>query len=547
MSADPDRGFFGHPIGLRTLFFTEMWERFSYYGLRAFLIIYLTAPKAVGGKGLLDSSAGSVMAVFGASVYLLSLPGGWIADRFVGQRKGVMLGGIGIAAGNALLALPTTNDLPFYLGLVMIALGTGLLKPNVSTIVGQLYSPTDIRRDAGYTIYYMGINIGASISPFVCGYFAGRGVASDGFRQFLAGHDLDPNLAWHFAFAAAAIGMVGGLIQFAIGRRSLGSAGAHPTIPDDPKRAKRDVTVLQSIIGSIAVIGLLIVFMSPSREMITNVMGVGLVLGSFALFYGLYTSARDAREKRGILAMIPLYLGAIGFFGIFEQAPTTLNLFADQLTKPHLFGLNIPPAFYQSVNGIFIVLLAPAFAFIWVKLARAKKEPSSVNKFAIGMIFVALSFVVMLPTLWTVPHMVPADGKVPESQQVSGLYLIVLYFVYTCAELCISPVGLSSMSKLAPKRLAGMVMGTWFLGTSIGVYLAGRATSISESNGFGFLFKFLIGAALVMSAALFAVAPVIRKMMARNAAENDGLDDPAKVEPDPLPAARVIERDRDKD
>ena len=545
MSRDPDRGFFGHPIGLRTLFFTEMWERFSYYGMRAFLILYLTAPKDVGGKGLLDSSAGSVFAVFGASVYLLSLPGGWIADRFIGQRKGVIFGGIGIAIGNVLLAFPSTADLPFYTGLILIAMGTGMLKPNVSTIVGQLYGPTDIRRDAGYTIYYMGINIGASVSPFVCGYLAGRGVATDSFRQFLASHDIDPNMAWHFAFAAAAVGMIAGVIQFIGGRRSLGGAGEHPTIPEDPKRAARDRTVLGAIVATLVILGVLIATVGPTRDTITNVMGIGLVLGSIALFYGLYSSARDAREKRGILAMIPLYLGAIGFFGIFEQAPTTLNLFADQLTRPELFGMNIPPAFYQSVNGVFIVLLAPLFAFIWLRLARAKKEPTSVNKFAIGMVFVALSFVVMLPTLWTVPTIVAPGVKVPESQQVSGMYLIVLYLVYTCAELCISPVGLSSMSKLAPKRLAGMVMGTWFLGTSIGVYLAGRATTISEKNGFPFLFKFLIVAALVMAAALFIVAPVIRKMMALNVDAEGPENKSEKAEPEPLPSARVVDRDKE--
>ncbi len=539
MARDRDTAFFGHPLGLATLFFTEMWERFSYYGMRAFLIIYLTAPVDVGGKGMLDGPAGSVMAVFGASVYLLSLPGGWIADRFVGQRRGVFIGGVGIAAGNALLALPSTHDLPFYCGLILIAFGTGLLKPNISTIVGQLYSPGDLRRDAGYTIYYMGINIGATAAPFVCGYLAGEGLKDEWFRGVIAGWGLDPNLCWHFAFGAAALGMIGGLIQYTLGQGWLGEAGKHPNIPTDASRAQRDRTVLIAIGVVLAAIGAFIVIVVPSREAITNTMGIGLVLGSVALFYGLYSSARDAKEKRGILAMIPLYLGAIGFFGIFEQAPTTLNLFAKDLTHRELFGINIPASLYQSVNGFFIVALAPLFAFMWVKLAKAKKEPTSVNKFAIGMVFVALSFVIMLPTLSTVPSIIPAEG-VAASQKVSGGYLMTLYLLYTCAELFISPVGLSSMSKLAPKRLAGMVMGTWFLGTSIGIYLAGRATAISAGSGYGFLFKFLIGAALVMSAALFAVAPLIKRMMGKDAPEDHvPADRSEKVEPEPLPGAKA--------
>ena len=521
MSKDKDRAFFGHPAGLSTLFFTEMWERFSYYGMRAFLIYYLTKPIAVGAKGMLDAPAGAIVGMFGASVYLLALPGGWIADRFIGQQRAVVVGGVGIAIGNGLLALPTTSDLPFYLGLICIAFGTGLLKPNVSTIVGQLYAPGDVRRDSGYTIYYMGINIGATAAPLVCGWLAGEGIASETFRGFLTDHGIDPNLCWHFAFGAAALGMVGGLIQYTLGMRRLGDAGKHPTMPEDPARAARDRKVLAAIGVALAILATVVITTRPSGDTIRDTMGIGLVLGSVALFYGLYVSARDVAEKRGILAMIPLYLGAIGFFGIFEQAPTTLSLFATDLTHRDLLGINIPASYYQSVNGFFIVLLAPLFAWIWVKLAKAHKEPSSVNKFAIGMALLAVSFVVMLPTLSTVPDVIP-QGGVTEAQKVSGGYLISLYLLYTMAELCLSPVGLSSMSKLAPRRLAGMVMGTWFLGTAIGIYLAGRATAISAGNGYGYLFKFLIIASLVMSAALFAVAPTIRKMMSKG----DGPDEP---------------------
>jgi len=544
MSRDRDRAFFGHPIGLATLFFTEMFERFSYYGMRAFLIFYIAAPKSLGGQGMFiinkegnwepDASAGAILGVFGASVYLLSLPGGWIADRFIGQRLAVTIGGIGIALGNGILAIPALEDY-FYGGLVLIAFGTGFLKPNVSTLVGQLYRPDDVRRDSGFTIYYMGINIGATLAPFACGYLA----QDNDFRAFLVDKGLDPNLSWHFAFGAAAIGMVGGLIQYVFGQRWLGDAGKHPTIPSDPLRAERDRTVVKVIVLALLGLAALVVFAKPSKDMITNVMGIGLVLGSIAMFIGLYQSARDAGEKRRIVAMIPLFIGAIGFFGIFEQAPTTLNIFAESHTAETIFGLEIPSSYYQSVNGFFIVALAPLFAWIWLRLARAKKEPSSVNKFAIGMVVLAFSFVVMLPSL----------PNVDAGIRVSPGYLMTLYLIYTIAELCISPVGLSSMSKLAPQRLAGMVMGMWFLGTAIGIYLAGRATSISESNGFGFLFIFLIICSLTMAAGLFIVAPMIRKMMGKEAAHASAPADMSeKVGPEPLPTAtaKVVEKKSEK-
>ncbi|MBA2538730.1 MAG: peptide MFS transporter [Deltaproteobacteria bacterium] len=517
---DRDKAFFGHPAGLKTLFFTEMWERFSYYGMRAFLILFLAAPKSLGGMDMFEldkageqipsPGASAIVGMFGASVYLLGLPGGWIADRFLGQRKAIIFGGMGIAIGNAILAIPGLGD-GFYIGLVFIAFGTGFLKPNISSLVGQLYSDHDVRRDSGYTIYYMGINIGATIAPIVCGYLA----TDNSFRAFLTEKGIDPNVCWNFAFGAAALGMVGGLIQFVVGQRVFGDAGKHPTVPTDPVAANRDRTVLKAVIAALVGLGVLIAVTRPSGDIISNTMGIGLIIGSIALFYGLYRSGRDAKEKRGILAMIPLYLGAIGFFGIFEQAPTTLNIFASEYTDRNLLGVNIEAPYYQSVNAVFIVILAPVMAYVWVRLARVNKEPSSVNKFAIGMLLVALAFVVMLP----------AAGAT-QKNPVSGGFLIGLYFFYTLAELFISPVGLSSMSKLAPKRLGGMVMGIWFLGTSIGIYLAGRATTISSGRSFAFLFNFLMISAVVMAIGLFIIAPRIRRMMEKDA-------------PAPLPKATV--------
>jgi proton-dependent oligopeptide transporter, POT family len=519
------RTFFGHPIGLSTLFFTEMWERFSYYGMRAFLVLYMVGKIDEGGRGMSDASAGVVMALYTSSVYLLSLPGGWIADRFLSQRRSVIYGGLGIMLGNLLLALPV--DGLFYPGLGVIAIGTGLLKPNISTIVGQLYTTDDPRRDAGYTIYYMGINIGALVAPLVCGFLA----QSDTFRGFLANQGIDPKWCWHFAFGAATVGMAAGLVQYVLGWRRLGDAGIAPTIPTDPARAARDRAVLGVIVGSLAAIVALFIVLSVlgvevSKDLIGNIFGVGLLVGAIALFVGLLKGARDHDERSRITAILPLFLGAIAFFAAFEQASTTLSLYAERFVHREWLGMSVPASYWQSANSVFVIALAPVAAFVWIWLSRRKREPMDVKKFSIGMIFTALSFTVLVPSIGAITELTSAynlvdgvpylDGVVDagvDPMRVSANYLVIYYLGATLAELCISPVGLSSMSKLAPKRMAGMVMGTWFLATAIGNYLAGRAAGFSAERGYDFLFYTLIIGALIVSAALFVVAPMIKRMM----------------------------------
>ena len=536
MSKDRDRAFFGHPAGLSTLFFTEMWERFSYYGMRAFLILYLTAKAAEGGLNMADGTAGLVVGLYTSSVYLLSLPGGWIADRFLGQRQAVTWGGVGIMLGNALLAIPGATF--FYPGLALAAFGTGLLKPNVSTIVGQLYTDDDPRREAGFTVYYMGINIGAFGAPFACGFLA----QSEWFRNFLQGHGINPGYSWNFAFGAVALGMLAGLIQYVLGTGRLGEAGAHPTVPTDPARAARDRTVLGTMIGGLAVItALCVVFSSHiTQSFLSNVFPVILAVISISLFVGLYKSARDSGERKRILAMIPLFLGAIAFFAIFEQASSTFNLFAERNTTPDFLGFMIP-SYYQSVNSVFIIVFAPVFAALWIWLGKRKKEPSSINKFGIGMLFIAIAVLIMLPTLGAEKGGV-IGGSGPDAAHfkhtVSGLYLFALYFFFTCSELCISPVGLASMSRLAPKRLAGMVMGTWFLAASVGNFLAGQAAGFSASWGHASLYYMIIITSGIVAAALFGVAPIVRKMMASE--PHEPADKSEKAEPEPLPEARTI-------
>jgi POT family proton-dependent oligopeptide transporter len=515
MSKDQDRAFFGHPAGLSTLFFTEMWERLSYYGARTFLLLYMTTEVARGGRGMSDSAGGIVLALYLSSVYLLSLPGGWIADRFLGQRRSVTIGGIGIMLGNAMLAIPA--DALFYPALVLIAVGTGFLKPNISTIVGQLYKPDDIRRDSGFTLYYMGINIGAGAAPLVGVLIA----QSHGFRSFLAGHGIDPNLCWRIAFAVPAIGMALGVVQYLLGSQKLGDAGLRPNIPSDPAKAARDRVVLAVIGGSLVVLVALVAILSATvglnGDAIGNAFGVGLLIAAVVVFVGYFRTARGVAERNRVTAMLPLFIGGVAFFAVFEQASSTLTLFAERLIHRHYLGLHLVASNYQFVNAGCIILMASGFSWMWLKLARAGKEPSSVNKFAIGTVFTALSFVIMLPTLSTIGQVDGVNSSYLFAfpfRTVSPTYLVVLYVFSTCAELCISPVGMSSMSKLAPQRLAGMVMGTWFLGAAIGNYLAGRAAQLSASHGWAFLFYTLVISSLVIAAALFAVAPVIRRMLA---------------------------------
>jgi POT family proton-dependent oligopeptide transporter len=405
------------------------------------------------------------------------------------------------------------------------------LKPNISTLVGQLYKPGDIRRNAGYTLYYMGINIGAGAAPLV-GMFIAQ---SPGFRDMLSSHGIDPNLCWKIGFAVPALGMVVGIVQYLAGAKRLGDTGMQPTIPTDKAKAARDVTVLKVLAAGIVVIlggGILIdkFVYELSGDLVGNLFSVGLLIAAVAVFVGFFQMARNKQERNHFAAMIPLFIGAIAFFALFEQASTTMSIYTERLVDRHLFGFYVPASFYQFFNAGFIVVLAGASSALWLKLAKAGKEPSSVNKFAFGMIFAALSFVVMLPSL----------GQAATGGGVSPYYLIVFYFVSTLSELCISPVGLASMNGLAPPRLAGMVMGTWFLATAIGNYLAGRAAGLSAGHGYGYLFKLLIISALVIAAALFAVAPMIKRMMAGKNPSSPA-DRSEKTEPDPLPVAKTVE------
>jgi POT family proton-dependent oligopeptide transporter len=478
-------GIAGHPRGLTTLFFTELWERFSYYGMRALLILFMTAPAAAGGLAFDAKRAGAIYGLYTFSVYFTAIPGGWIADRLLGLRRAVLVGAILIACGHyALFFMGTGGATFFYGGLVLIALGTGLLKPNISSIVGQLYGPEDQRRDAGFSIFYMGINIGAAFSPLICGW-------------------LGQKVGWHWGFGAAALGMTLGIVQYVVGGKRLGQAGLLRERPAQPVRQ------WSIVLGMVLLTAAALYYLFDYKLLL-----VGVV--SLAFFAWLLKQTRDGLEKKRVLAVFVLFLFATIFWSGFEQAGSSLNLFGDRITRNTIFGWEFPSSWLQSVNAMFLWMLAPVFALLWMKLGRA--EPSSPAKFAYGLLFVGLGFLVVAiaarmspPVAAGIP--VTAETKLPADALVSPTWLIVVYLLHTVGELCLSPVGLSAVTKLAPERLVGSMMGVWFLSIALGNMVGGEVSRYFETfalpNLFGAVFLTTTGAALLLA---LLVAPIRRLM-----------------------------------
>jgi POT family proton-dependent oligopeptide transporter len=484
-----DTSFFGHPRGLATLFFTEMWERFSYYGMRALLILYMTHKIVEGGLGFDDTKAGSVYGLYTSMVYLLCLGGGWIADRLTGQRRAVLLGGVLIACGELSLVVP--GEAWFYLGLVLLMLGTGFLKGNVSTIVGQLYAKGDPRRDSGFSLFYMGINTGALLASIVCPLVGER-------------------ISWRLGFGVAGIAMLAGLVQYVLGGKYLGSAGLHTVSSGDEaldRRRKQSAgRVVGAAFGLFVIVGLLGVtgVIPITANALSDALGWVLLGISVAVFsWMIFSSTWSPEERKRSAAILVLFIASALFWGSFEQAGSSLNLFADRSTDRHVLGWIFPAGWFQFVQPIFVVALAPVFAWMWLKLARRKADPPSPAKFSLGLLFAGLAFAVLI-----VPSKVAMTGA-----QVSMAWLIMTYFLQTLGELCLSPVGLSAMSKLAPDRAAGFIMGIWFLSTAIGNWLAGKAASLYSSMPLPTLFA---GVAwpTVAAAVLLAlmIKPTVRLM-----------------------------------
>jgi POT family proton-dependent oligopeptide transporter len=480
-------GIGGHPRGLTTLFFTEMWERFSYYGMRALLMLFMVKTAAEGGLGFDTKTAAGIYGTYTMSVYLLSILGGFIADNFIGSRRAVLIGGIIIATGHFSMAFNSLAS--FYSGLVLIALGTGLLKPNISTMVGSLYSPTDDRRDAGFSIFYMGINIGAFLSPLVTGYLA----QSTGWKSQLTAWGLDPLHSWHWGFAAAGVGMTFGLIMYVLQRDRLAAVGHAPVVTPGQSRP-------WGKLGLVAVASLaLIITMKASDE------HPALVYLLFALQIAaiLFFAFRPDQDSKRIAAILVFFFAAEIFWAIFEQTGSTISLFADRLTRNEILGWSFPSSYWQSVNSVWVILLAPVFAWLWIKLAA--KQPSSPMKFTLGLLFIALSFVLMVPA-----------AKLTAEGRVGPMWLVGLFFLQTVGEMLLSPVGLSTMTKLAPQRLVGLVMGIWFLAAALGNKLAGVLAGEFKSENPAELVTFFWHQALGVGVAtliLFALVPWVKKLM----------------------------------
>jgi POT family proton-dependent oligopeptide transporter len=489
-------GIAGHPRGLTTLFFTEMWERFSFYGMKAILALYMVTPVLFGGLGFSEAEGGLILGNYTSSVYLTPLIGGWLADRYLGTRLSVLIGGIVIASGHFSLAVPSLTT--FYLGLFLITLGTGLLKPNMSAMVGQMYTDRDTRRDAGFSIFYMGVNLGAFLAPLVCGFLA----QSEMFKGILRSLHLKPEHSWHWGFAAAGVGMVFGLIQYVWSGDRLKGIGLRPDRKkdredDEDDKGKDTVSIFLAVAG--CGVGLLSSYAYFQGLHFSTSMFPTFVGGALGYLVGVLRQLRGEELMR-VLVIFILCAFSVIFWMSFEQSAGSLTLFADRQTRNSFLGHEYPSSWYQAVQPLFVILLAPAFAALWVRLGR--RQPSSPMKFTIGLLFAGLAFAVM-----AVASVFTRTGK------VSPWWLVSCYLLQTFGELCLSPVGLSTVTKLSPAKLVGLMMGVWFLFTSFGEFIAGLSMRFLNPNDQVKLFAVVAGITIVAATILLALTPLIKRMV----------------------------------
>ncbi|MEB9552876.1 peptide MFS transporter [Bacillus cereus] len=480
----PQSGFFSHPKGLFTLFFTEFWERFSYYGMRAILLYYMYYSISQGGLGVDHATAASIMAIYGSLVYMSGIIGGWIADRLLGSSRTIFWGGVLIMIGHLILALPGTIS-TLFTSMVFLVLGTGLLKPNVSSIVGDLYSETDTRRDSGFSIFYMGINLGALLSPFIIGA-------------------LGQKYNFHLGFGVAAIGMLLGLIIFVLTKKkNLGLAGTQ--VPNPLTDIERKKVITQFSIGIIAIV-LFCILTIPTGiltinrfTLLVSILGILIPTGYFIF---MYRSPKTTKiEKSRLIAYIPLFIAATMFWAIQEQGAIILASYADQRTQLKLAGLELQSSWFQSLNPIYIVLLAPVFAWLWVKLNS--RQPSTAIKFAIGLLFAGLSFLVMI---------IPAYIHGTESL-VSPMWLAISFLLVVIGELCLSPVGLSITTKLAPAAFSAQTMSLWFLTSAAALAINAQIVRLYNPETEIIYFGAIDGLSIILSVILYFMAPKIQVLM----------------------------------
>ncbi|MGK7376813.1 peptide MFS transporter [Planococcus sp. 1R117A] len=480
----PQKGFFGHPKGLFTLFSTEFWERFSYYGMRAILVYYMYYELSQGGLGLDQTVALSIMSIYGSLVYMSGIIGGWLADRIFGTSKAVFYGGILIMLGHIALAIPGSLPL-FFVSMVLIVLGTGLLKPNVSSVVGEIYAENDNRRDAGFSIFYMGINLGAFLAPLIVG-------------------TVGMEVNFHLGFSIAAVGMFLGLILFvATKKKNLGLAGTivpNPLSPTEKSRTIKIFSIAAIIIAAAVYFGLEYGFLTFNSFIAT--VGIFGLLIPTAYFIVMYRSKKTTEVERSrILAYIPLFIASVMFWAIQEQGSTILAAYADTRTDLEFAGITISPAWFQSLNPLFIITLAPVFAWLWVRLGS--RQPSIPQKFSLGLLFAGISFLVIL---------LPAYFGGTETL-VNPLWLVLSYLIVVLGELCLSPVGLSATTKLAPAAFSAQTMSLWFLSNAAAQAINAQLVKFYTVENEMMYFGLIGGASIVLSIILFLFAPTIQRYM----------------------------------
>ena len=475
---------FGHPRGLATLFFTEMWERFTYYGIQSVLILFLVAASGRGGLGFGDQSASAIWGLYLGGTFLLSLLGGWVADRLIGGQLAVASGGVLIVAGNTLLATGSTRL--FFLGLIFNVLGVGLLKPNVSTTVGELYPEGGSRRDAGFSVFYIGINIGSLFAPM--------------FVPVVAQH-----YGWHAGFALPALGMLFGVVQFLATRRYLGRAGTAPASTNP--RSWLALWIIVAVIGTLTAVTVSgAVTVDPVALAARVSWAVALLMAGYLLYMAFFGKLTRAERGR-VFAMMTLFAASTVFWMAYFQIFGSLTLFAQRYTDLDIFGWQMPAGDMQTIDPIFIIAMAPVFAALWIWLGKRGRDLSSPAKFAWGLLLLAAGMLVMYVAARRVLH-----GNI-----VSPLWLTAAYFLFTCGELCLSPVGLSSTTKLAPARFGGQSMGLWFLTLALGSFLAGVLAGDYNAHDLATLpalYLKLSAWSAVAGAVMLLLTPPVKRLMA---------------------------------
>ncbi len=480
-----------HPKGLKVLFFTEMWERMSYYGMRGLLVLFMTSSIVDGGLNFDNVSASAIYGIYAGSVYLATLPGGWIGDNIIGQQKTILYGGIIIMLGHLSLAVPNINT--FYIGLLLVVIGTGLLKPNISAIVGSLYDNNKELKEAGFTIFYLSINIGSILGFFICGY-------------------LGENIGWHYGFAAAGIGMAIGLIQYKLYGKLLGNHGLHPlnSLNENKLKLYKKAIVLIAILTALLFVIALSNSWSFNPVPLANKLTIVIALTSvFYFFYIYFYGNLNLEEKRKVILIFVLFVGAALFWSGFDQAGSSFNIFAYQYTDRMIFNWEYPASWLQILNPLFVVILAPFMAYFWIFLGKKMLDPSIPFKFGLGLIFMALGFVV-----------ISLGAKIAISQgSVGAQWLLITYLLHTIGELTISPVGLAAISSLSPKKYIGQMMGVWFLASSLGAIIAGllsgKATE-GDLNSMPELFNQIAISASIFGLVLIILSKPLYKWVFKN-------------------------------